>query len=286
MRKVIAAPAAVVCSDCIASMMGLVYGADRTLFDAIVEGAAERVGGPASARRGALETYAGHYIDWAGAAPARIDNDGDTLTLTVRGSRFSGSDFDALAPRGSKRTRTPSASKAACWPTSGSTTPCRCRLSWKGADVDRQMFVRIHIAGRQEGGQPGPVCGSRYAACRTTAPGARRRLRGRLRGPLQADGGSRASQGLHRLRPRGLQSGRSRPLRLTDVLPQPEVGAPGRTRRRRPWPARRPSRLRFVQETWLCGDWGGSLRRHRRPARTPEAQPGGSARASSSSSSG
>lgn len=149
-RKIIAAPAAVVCSDCIGSMMGLVYGADRPLFDDIVASAGECLADP-TARRGDRETYAGRYIDWAGAAVARIDNDGDMLTLTVRGRRFSGPDFDMLSPEGEgdrgdfhieQEVLTDFRLDYAM------PLPVACA----GATADRQLFVRIHIGGRGEAG--------------------------------------------------------------------------------------------------------------------------------------
>jgi hypothetical protein len=244
-RKVIAAPAAVVCSDCIGSMMGLVYGADRSLFDDIVAGAAE----PEPSCRGEVETYAGHYIDWAGAAAARIDNDGDMLTLTVRGRRFSGPDFDALEPQSAGAAdlfRIERGVLADFRLDYAMPLPVACA----GATADRQLFVRIHIAGR---GEPGACVQLSLSGREENAAGfgdfasAFADLAARSGEAVIPKaciacahaGYNPAGHGLYGALMcfRGLKAERRAARERGDLTPL--LGRQDR----------------FVQETWLCGDW-------------------------------
>jgi hypothetical protein len=50
-----------------------------------------------------LWTYPARYRDRHGAEATAIQNDGRTLSMTVRGVTFSGEDFDAFAPAGGAR---------------------------------------------------------------------------------------------------------------------------------------------------------------------------------------
>ena len=253
-RKIVAAPGAVVCSECIGLMMGLFYGSDRPLFDDIVANAQSLFGDPA--KRGAgSETFAAHFSDARGEAPAILENDGDTLSLTVRGARFSGPDFDALWPA-----REVSDSDLGRFTLeAGSLAGYRLEftmplpLAAGGRTRDGELTVRIDLASAPDTGERGVALAHRCGAGKAETSRTHRHFEGAL-GDLQARLGGAAphacaacAHAAYNPAGHGMYGALMcfRSLKL-------ERRVARETGNITPLIGRQD---RFVQETWVCGDW-------------------------------
>jgi hypothetical protein len=252
-RKIIAAPGAMVCSECIGLMMGLFYGSDRPLFDDIVANAARRFGDPAAGP--GPQVHAARYSDARGEAAAVLENDGDILSLSVRGVRFSGPDFDALWPA----REASQADLAGFTLEAGALADYRLEyamplpLEAGGRTRDGELTVRIDLAAAPDSSGRGVALEHRCGAGRAATGRAHRHFEAAL-DALQARLGGAVPQACAACahaayNPAGhgmygaLMCFRS--LKL-------ELGAAREAGDVRPLLGRQD---RFVQETWSCGDW-------------------------------